>query len=210
MFDLFRSRAKAVRYLLGAIMLLVAFSMVITLIPGFVGSSFSTDTNIIAEIGNEVLTARDVQVNIQQQLRSNAFPREMAGSYVPMIINQMISDRAISYEAERLGFEVTDAEVARAVQTMIPQLFQNGEFVGEEIYSQYLAQMNLTVPEFESNVKKQILLLKLVNIVLEGEIVTDEDIEAEYRAANEKIHHGNPRLQENQCRPTQQLGQPLQ
>jgi len=136
MFDLFRSRAKAVRYLLGAILIVVALSMVITLIPGFVGSSFSSDTNVIAEIGKEVLTVRDVQVNIQQQLRNNAFPREMAGSYVPMIINQMIADRAISFEAERLGFSVTDAEVAMAVQTMIPQLFQNGEFVGKDVYSQ--------------------------------------------------------------------------
>ena len=71
MFDLFRSRAKAVRYLLGAIMLLVALSMVVTLIPGFVGASYSSDSNIVAEIGDEVLTVRDVQVNIQQSLRDN-------------------------------------------------------------------------------------------------------------------------------------------
>ena len=186
MFDLFRSRAKAVRYLLGALMLLVALSMVVTLIPGFVGSSYAPD-NIIAEIGDEVISTRDVQVNIQQQLRNDAFPREMAAAYVPIIINQMISERAVAYQAEQMGFEVTDADVARAVESLLPQLFQGGEFVGRDVYAQYLARMNLTIPEFESNVRKQMLLLRLTNIALEGVIVTQKEIEEEYRRQNEKV-----------------------
>ena len=79
MFDLFRSRAKAVRYLIGAIMMLVALSMVITLVPGFMGASYSSgDPNIVAEIGNEVITVRDVSASLQQQMQNNQIPREMA------------------------------------------------------------------------------------------------------------------------------------
>ena len=186
MFDLFRSRAKAVRYLIGALLLLVALSMVVTLVPGGFGSS-GTPENVIAEIGDEVISTREVQLNIQQQLRSNAFPREMVATYVPVIVNRMIADRAVAFQAERMGFEVTDEDVARSVQSMIPQLFQNGQFVGEEAYAQYLSQMNLSIPEFEANVRKQMLLLRLTNLVLEGEVVTDEEIEEEFRRANEKV-----------------------
>jgi len=187
MFDLFRSRTRAVRYLLGALLMLVAISMVVTLIPGFVGAEFAPE-NIIAEIGDDVLTAREVQIIVQQQLRNNAFPREMAGVYVPLIINQMIADRAVAYQAERLGFRVTDADVALVVESMMPQLYQDGKFVGREVYAQVLAQqMNMTIPEFERNVRKQILLTRLSNFVLEGVVVSEREIEEEYRRRHEKI-----------------------
>lgn len=187
MFDLFRSRAKAVRYLLGALLMLVAISMVVTLIPGFVGASYAPE-NIIAEIGDDVLTAREVQMIIQQQLRNKAFPREMAGVYVPMIINQMIAERAVAYQAARMGFRVSEADVALAVESMMPQLYQNGKFVGRDVYAQILSQqMNMTIPEFEENVRKQILLTRLENFVLEGVAVGDREVEQEFRRRHEKI-----------------------
>lgn len=187
MFDLFRSRAKAVRYLLGALLMLVAISMVVTLIPGFVGASYAPE-NIIAEIGDDVLTAREVQMVIQQQLRNKAFPREMAGVYVPMIINQMIAERAVAYQAARMGFRASEADVALAVESMMPQLYQDGKFVGREVYAQVLSQqMNMTIPEFEENVRKQILLTRLENFVLEGVAVGDREVEQEFRRRHEKI-----------------------
>ena len=200
MFDLFRSRAKAVRYLLGAIMIVVSISMVVTLIPGFVGMGGGPE-NVVAEIGDEALSTRDVQTSIQQQLRNKAFPREMAGVYAPLIINQMISDRAVAYQAARMGFQITDADLARSVQSIIPDLFQNGQFVGQAAYARYLEQMNLSIPEFESNVRKQMLLLALTNLVLEGEVVTDEEIEHEYRRKNEKIQVDYVNLSPSNFRP---------
>ena len=49
MFDLFRSRDKMVRYILGAFLLVVAFSMVGYLIPGYGGSAVSGgNDNVLA------------------------------------------------------------------------------------------------------------------------------------------------------------------
>ena len=75
MFDLFRSRAKAVRYLLGAVLLLVALSMVITLIPGF-GSSPVREDSVLAKVGKDVVSVQDVQAAMRnlQRRGSGAIP----------------------------------------------------------------------------------------------------------------------------------------
>ena len=68
MFDLFRSRAKAVRYLLGGLLMLVALSMVITLIPGF-GSYSGADDTVVAEVGKINITLPEVHRVIQGAVR---------------------------------------------------------------------------------------------------------------------------------------------
>jgi len=188
MFDLFRSRAKAVRYMLGAILLMVALAMVITLVPGFVGASYdSGNPGVLAEIGDDVVTAREVQLLLNEQMRAGNIPREMASTYAPILVNQMISDRAVAYYAGQMGFQVSDAEVAFAVESMIPSVFQGGQFVGQDLYAQYLKQMGYTIPEFEEYVRKQLLQFKVENMALEATLVTDREIEAEYRRRHEQI-----------------------
>jgi len=186
MFDLFRSRAKAVRYLLGAILMLVAISMVVTLIPGF-GTDIGSQDQVVAEIGGEPLTVLEVSQTVQMQIRNRAFPSEMASIYVPQIINQMISERVVAYEAERQGFEVTKSDVAQAIETIFPQLFQDGRFAGQDVYAAYLAQQNVTVPQFEASLRRQLLTNKLQILVREGVVVTPAEVEREYRLRNEKV-----------------------
>ena len=93
MFDLFRSRAKAVRYVLGAVLMMVALSMVVTLIPGFGSGGGDRDDQIVAEVGKEVLSARDVQVRVQNVLRGGQVPNSMLAVYVPQIIDEEITAR---------------------------------------------------------------------------------------------------------------------
>ena len=66
MFDLFRSRAKAVRILLGVMLGMVALSMLVYLIPG-AGTTTAADQSdqVVADIGKDVLTLHDVELGIQ-------------------------------------------------------------------------------------------------------------------------------------------------
>jgi len=103
------------------------------------------------------------------------------------MVENMINERALAYEAERLGFEVTDAQIAEAIRTYVPNLFQDGKFLGKEAYAAMLGQQNLTIAEFENDMRRQMLIARLRAVALEGTVVTPQEIEQEYRKRNEKI-----------------------
>jgi peptidyl-prolyl cis-trans isomerase D len=188
MFDLFRSRQKAIRYLLGALLGIVALSMVITLIPGY-GSGIGVDQDqmILAEIGEDVLTVTEVRETIARELRSRSIQPGMEQLYAPLLVRQMIADRAMAFQAARQGFRASDEELAAAIQGMLPTLFEGGKFVGREAYAQMLSQMNLTPQRFEADIRKQIAMTKLESLAVEGVVVTPAEVEQEFRLRNEKV-----------------------
>jgi peptidyl-prolyl cis-trans isomerase D len=186
MFDLFRSREKSVRILLGALLVLVGLSMLTYLIPNY-NSGGSTNDVVVAEVGGEEITLPQIQRVLQAQLRGRQMPPEVLPAYIPNMIDNVINEHALAYQAKKLGFEVTDAQVGDAVRTYIPNLFQDGKFVGKDTYAAVLAQQNMTIPEFETELRRQLLITRLRDVALEGTVVTPQEIEQEYRKRNEKI-----------------------
>ncbi len=188
MFDLFRSRDRAVRILLTVLLSLVALSLVITLIPGFGSATGGPGSDqVVAEIGDNVVSSRMLRQVIQMQMQNQQVNAGLLDLFVPQIVNQMVAEYATAYQAERMGFKATDADVAKAIRNLIPQLFEGGRFAGSDIYRQYLAQMNLTIPEFEASVRRQILLQKFQSIAFEGIVVTPQEVEAEFNKRNQKV-----------------------
>ena len=186
MFDLFRSRDKAVRYLLSAVLLLVALSMVTYLVPNY-GSGDRAQDTVVAQIGKETITMRDAQLAIQGVLKGRSVPPELVSLYVPQVIDQMITERTLAYEAQQLGLKVSDDDTFNVIRINMPQLFPDGKFVGRDTYAAVLAQQNLSIPEFEGDTARQILVNRLRQVVVEGTVVTPAEIQQEFRRRNEKV-----------------------
>jgi len=187
MFDLFRSRDKAVRILLGGLLVVVAFSMLTYLVPSYNSGGASSSDAVVAEIGNDALTMPDVQRQIQNTMKGRQLPPEFLSSFVPQIVEQMVTERALAYEAGRLGFEVTDAQVADGIRQMIPSLFPDGKFVGKDMYANLLAQQNMNIADFEAELRRTLLMTRMRDVALEGTIVSPMEIEQEFRKKNEKV-----------------------
>ena len=185
MFNLFRSRDKVVRFMLGAMLVLVSLSMLTYLIPSYGSGSGASDT-VVAEVGKEKVMLMEVQRAVQQAMRGRQIPAEFLPHYVPQLIDQMVTEQAMAYEARRLGYQVSDSDLANAIRQILPNLFQDGKFVGKDAYAMVLSQQNMTIPEFEENLSRQLLVTKLRDVVLEGTIVSPGEIEQDYRKRNEK------------------------
>ena len=186
MFNLFRSRDRLVRILLTGILLVVALSMVTYLIPSY-GNTGRGPDSVIAEIGKDTITVRDIQVYLQNAIRARIVPTDMASLYLPQIIDEVVTFRAQVYEAQRLGLRVSDDDVSGAIRMSRPDLFPGGKFVGRDAYSAALAQLNTTIPEFEKEFADNVLVNRLTQIVVEGTVVTPQEIEQEFRRRNDKI-----------------------
>jgi peptidyl-prolyl cis-trans isomerase D len=101
--------------------------------------------------------------------------------YIPQLLNQTLGELATMYQANRMGITATNQEVAENIRMMMPHLFQDGKFIGGEPYRQFLASNGMTISEFEANVRKQIIMRKLQALAFESAIVTQGEIEAEYK-----------------------------
>ncbi len=189
MFDLFRSRDKAVRWLLTGMLVLVAFSMVTYLIPGSgTGSTgTSTDATVAAQIGKDKVTSQDVSRAIQNMTRNRQLPPELLSIYVPQIVNQLINERMLAYEANRMGIKVSDDETNNAIIDTLPaQLVKDGKVDGATLNAM-LQQEGISLAALKDSTARQLLVNRLEQIVVTSVVVSPKEIENEFRKRNEKV-----------------------
>ena len=77
MLDLFRRRDQAVRIMLGAVVVVMGFSMLTYLIPNYNSSGASANDVVVAQIGGETITLPEVQRMVQNTMRGRQLPAEL-------------------------------------------------------------------------------------------------------------------------------------
>lgn len=185
MFDLFRSQQKAVRYMLGGILMVIAVTMVITLIPGL-GQQNATraEDPVLAEIGNTQITSSEMLFSAARYLDNQNAPPEMLQAFMPQFIDNMVQQRALTYEFQKLGVTVTDDEVYNSLTLSFPQFFQNGVLTNKAQFEAALAQQGRTVDQAINDVRNNLIYVKIQNIEAAATIVTPKEVD---EAINQKF-----------------------
>ena len=187
MFDLFRSREKAMKYLLTAVLSIVAISMVITLVPGITNSPMAESDPSLARVCNANVTQGDVRTQVDGITRGGKLPPQMVSSYLPIIIDNTIQNLGLACVAAEKGLDVSDQDLADEIRNAFSQLVNaKGEF-DRKGYEMTLQRMGYTPAMFEERMKQQMLVKRMQDLSSEGVFVPEQDVQREYERRNVKV-----------------------
>ena len=194
---------RVVKALFVVIIAAASVGMVVYLIPGLTGmGANTTDTyaTVYPHWYSRFFSSGDTisQQRVSQMARQQLMRRGPQYADNPMIVSiverqvgqQLVQQKILLAEAEKLGISASDDDVIQFLhQGQFGQfLYPNGQFIGTESYTNFIAQQfNMSVTEFEQELKDQILVRRLQALITAGVTVSDKEVRDAYRTENIKI-----------------------
>jgi peptidyl-prolyl cis-trans isomerase D len=184
------------KYILGGILVFVCLAMCTYLIPGGLGDYFGgglTTEGVLAKVGDQEITIPEVSQQARligkQQFKGNV-PDALMPYLMQRAAQNVITEKAMVYEANRMGLGVSDDELREYLhQGQFGQvLFPNGSFIGQMAYEQFIENnFNMGVQQFEQEVKAEVAQQKLLAAVGSAVTVSDKDIAQEVKRQDTKV-----------------------
>ena len=178
-------------------------SMVVYLIPGLTGqgaSSADTYAVVYPHWYSRLLSSGDSisQQQVSELARMQVMQRNPQYADNPMIVSlfeqqvgqQLVQQQILLAEAAKLGIHVSSADVRQFLQTGPSGqiLFPGGKFIGADRYAALIqSQFDISVAQFEENVKHDIAIRRLEALITAGVTVSDAEVRDTYRKSNTKI-----------------------
>jgi len=190
MLDVMRSNAKSslIAIIFGAIIITFIFSF------GRGSSGFRTRTpeTWAARVNGDLITASDFAQAYSSRFRQMAAMR--GGKYTTDNAKQdnlkketlkgLVDQELVAEQAGELGIVVSDGEVADAIAKS-PQFQQEGKF-DFDYYKRLVENgYGMSVPRFENAWRRDMLRAKVVQAVLTGANVSDDEVKAYYQSQHE-------------------------
>src|SRR6202023_2017 len=176
------------RILLGAVVLVLAGGMLLYLVPSMPGTGDPASTDTVATVGDQTVSMAEVRQQLQEIQQRNQVPKQLESLYVRQILNQLIFQKEMEYEANRLGIHVSDQERADRIRQFLPTAYNGDTFVGIDRYAaEVQARFQMTVPVFEDLIRQGLLQEKFRKLVTDGISVGPAELQEEFRYKNEKI-----------------------
>jgi peptidyl-prolyl cis-trans isomerase D len=180
----FFSRLERTRnFVLLLFAVLMAVSLVVFYAPtrDAVQNNLSASSETAAKVGSEVITVGEIAT--QQESLSQLY----GGRSIPakLLVDGMVRDRILRYEAARLGLTASDAEVADEIRQRNKPA--DGKPFDLKVYEQNVTQQYGSVKAYEQAVRDSLSAQKLEAYITSAVSVSEEELINNYRRLNTKF-----------------------
>jgi peptidyl-prolyl cis-trans isomerase D len=195
--------SRIVKAIFVVIIAVVSVGMVIYLIPGLTGmgvsaadtyatiyphwySRFFSSGVTVSQEHVSLVARRQAQQQNPKYLESPGIIRyfeQQAGQ-------QLLQQEILLTEADKLGITATGDDVVQFLHQgqFGEYIYPNGQYIGTDRYTAFVTnQFNMSVPEFEEEIRRDYILRRLQSLITAGVTVSDADVREAYRRENIKI-----------------------
>ncbi|MGA9671272.1 MAG: peptidylprolyl isomerase [Terracidiphilus sp.] len=179
----------------------ISVGMVVYLIPGLTGlGASSADTYAIVYphwyssifASGQPVSQQRVELMARRQLQQQRYPDNprILNLFEQRVGQQLVQQKVLLVEAAKLGIRTNNDDVIHFLhQGQFGEfLFPKGEFIGTQKYTDFVAtQFNLSVPDFEDEIRQDIAIRRLEAMITAGVTVGDQEVRDTYRKGNIKI-----------------------
>jgi len=181
------SRKTRTRILFGIVGLILGGGMLLYLVPQSPGTG-EASPETVATVGDQAISASEIRQQLSEISQRGQIPKQFQSIYAQQILNQLVFEKAIEYEAKRLGIHVSDEERAQRIRQYLPTAYNGDSFIGYDRYSaEVQARFQMPVAKFEDLVAQGLLMDKFRKLVTDGISASPEELQQEFRYRNEKV-----------------------
>jgi peptidyl-prolyl cis-trans isomerase D len=189
MLKVFRDNLKNLAWILWVIIAL----FVLALAADFGASSRGRgNMTSVAQVGGESVSQQEFQrayknmTNFYRQIYGDQFTPEVEKQMYRQALSQTVVQKILLAEARKQGLRVTDAELRDRILSIPNFKDEQGRFIGEEIYKQTLAANQISVADFETELRDEVLMKKFNDALAANLYVSEDEIQQAYRSQVER------------------------
>ena len=178
----FFSRMERTRnFVLIAIALLMVVSLIVFYAPtrGDVGGNLTRSDETAAKVGGDNITVGELAV---QQENMSRMGRTLPSKFT---LDRLVNQRILRLEADRLGLDTSDAEVAALIR--LQSKSTDGTPFNQKNYEQNVTEQFGSVKKYEDAVRDQLSAQKVEAFLTSGVTASEQEVLTDYQKKNTKF-----------------------
>lgn len=155
----------------------------------------SSGAGVAAKVNGDIISTGELNrsyrnlVETYRQIFKDQFNDTMAKTLRAQALRELVQNRLLVQEAERVGLKVSDEEVQASI-LRIPAFSPGGRF-DQATYERYLDYTNMKPRAFEESQRERLLRTKLERVIEDSVAVTDDEVAAAYAERKPKTKPGD-------------------